>query len=149
MNYQLKRTTAHDNDFKGLIKLLDAELVERNGDIQDLYKVHNKTDFIKNVVVAYANSAPVGCGSFKTFEGQAEIKRMFVNQSYRGKGIAKSILSELENWAKELKFTHTVLETGHNQIEAIALYKKTGYRLIPNYGPYMNLPDSICMRKTL
>ena len=111
--------------------------------------MHNKTDFIKNVVVAYANSAPVGCGSFKTFEGQAEIKRMFVNQSYRGKGIAKSILSELENWAKELKFTHTVLETGHNQIEAIALYKKTGYRLIPNYGPYMNLPDSICMRKTL
>ena len=146
---QLKRTTAEDADFIYLINLLDTELSERNGAVQELYHEHNKTDFIKNVVIAYEGLMPVGCGSFKSFEGSAEIKRMFVLPSHRGKGLAAAMLSELENWARELKFNHSVLETGHNQIEAIALYKKAGYREIPNYGPYANLPDSICMKKRL
>ena len=42
-----------------------------------------------------------------------------------------------------------LLETGEPLTAAMALYRKTGYEVIPNYGPYKDLPDSVCMRKEL
>ena len=42
-----------------------------------------------------------------------------------------------------------VLETGETLAAAMALYRKLGYRVIPNYGPYRGMDDSICMQKDL
>jgi putative acetyltransferase len=67
----------------------------------------------------------------------------------RGKGIAAQILNELEKWAKELNYKKCVLETGHKQPEAIALYKKNGYKQIPNYGQYIGIENSVCFEKLL
>lgn len=78
-----------------------------------------------------------------------EVKRMFVLTEYRGQSCARIILSELEAWAKELEYSKCILETGVNQPEAIALYKKCGYRIIPNYHPYVAAEKSICFEKKL
>jgi GNAT superfamily N-acetyltransferase len=59
------------------------------------------------------------------------------------------ILGELENWALEMGYRQAVLETGNKQVEAIAMYEKLGYSVIPNYPPYENMTTSICMQKTL
>ena len=67
----------------------------------------------------------------------------------RGKGIAPRILSELERWASELGATSCCLETGMKQPEAIALYTKSGYEHIPNYGQYAGVENSVCFRKIL
>jgi len=72
---------------------------------------------------------------------------MFTSSDYRGKGIAGLILIELENWAKEMGFENCILETGKRQIEAIRLYKKSGYEVITNYGQYAGMEDSICFMK--
>jgi GNAT superfamily N-acetyltransferase len=75
---------------------------------------------------------------------------MFVSEDERGKGMGVLIMRELETWADELGFENTVLETGYAQPEAIHLYKKQGYTVIPNYGPYIgNEEFSICMKKSL
>lgn len=74
---------------------------------------------------------------------------MFVREERRGKGIAKSILSDLERWASELNFSGCVLETGLKQPEAIALYQKSGYETIPNYGQYVSVTNSVCMKKLI
>lgn len=50
---------------------------------------------------------------------------------------------------KELNFTECVLETGVKQPDAIALYRKSGYGIIPNYGQYLNIENSVCMRKSI
>ena len=71
---------------------------------------------------------------------------MFVKLEYRGIGIAKNILSGLETWAEELVFTECILKTGYNQPETIGLYKKCGYELIPNYGQYEGVENSVCMK---
>jgi len=55
----------------------------------------------------------------------------------------------LESWASELNFKYCVLETGKRQPEAIALYKKNGYQIIPNYGQYHGIENSICFQKTV
>jgi len=146
----LKRTNSLDADFKALIKLLDQNLVEINGPIQAAYNQHNLIDFIETVVVAYDDDLPMGCGCFKKFDDQTiEIKRMYTRPIARGKGIASAILSELEAWALETGYTGAVLETGRKHHEAISLYHKSGYADTEKYGPYIDLPESVCMRKSL
>lgn len=78
-----------------------------------------------------------------------EVKRMFTLPEYRGNGFAVIILEELEKWAKESEYEKTVLETGKLQLEAVALYKKCGYEIIPNYGQYIGVENSICFEKSL
>ena len=150
-NILLKRTNSIDPDFRLLITLLDKELDERYGELmQSTYDQHNYIIDIDTVVVAYSDDIPAGCACFKKYDDTSvEIKRMFVKTTERGKGIAYKILSELEFWAKENGFTHTILETGDKQHEAIALYQKLGYAITANYGQYEDLATSICMRKEL
>lgn len=144
------RTDSENEDFRALVRLLDADLAIRDGADHSFYAQFNKIDAIKNVVVFFENEFPVGCGAFKKYDDEAvEIKRMFVRAEYRGKGIAGKILTELENWASESGFKSAVLETGKKQPEAIRLYEKSGYALIPNYGQYAKIKTSVCMRKSL
>ena len=148
--YTFKRTDSSDNDFKKLVSLLDEELAKRDGEEHAFYDQFNKIESIKNVIVAYADQEPVAVGAFKKFSPIAvEIKRMFVTPDFRGKGIAFQILHQLEEWAAELGYSDCVLETGKKQPEAIALYKKSGYTVIPNYGQYKNVSNSVCMQKTI
>ena len=74
---------------------------------------------------------------------------MYTLPEHRGKGIAMRILSELERWAAEASYEKCILETGKRQPEAIALYKKSGYSLIPNFGQYENIENSLCFEKPL
>jgi putative acetyltransferase len=146
----IKRTTSSDNDFQKLVVKLDKDLAIRDGDEHAFYAQFNKTVSIKNVVVAYVKDEAVGCGAFKEYDADAiEIKRMYVEPTFRGKGIAQQILAELEIWAKENNYTGCMLETGKKQPEAIALYIKAGYIIIPNYGQYQNIENSVCMKKEI
>ena len=146
----IKRTSSDDSDFLNLVVLLDKELKKRDGDDHTFFAQFNKLDKIKNVVVNYEEDIPVGCGAFKEYDKKtAEIKRMFVKPQFRKKGIAVKILNELESWAKELNFSECILETGKKQPEAIRLYQKSGYTLIPNYGQYVTVENSVCMKKSI
>jgi putative acetyltransferase len=150
MTTTLKRTTSESSDFQNLVRLLDADLKLRDGEDHAFYSQFNKIDKIKNAVVCYADDLPVGCGAFKEYDTiTVEIKRMFVEPGFRGKGIAGSILKELELWAAEINYSTAVLETGKRQPEAIALYQKAGYTIIPNFGQYENIENSVCMKKEI
>lgn len=144
------RTSSDNHDFIELVKLLDAELEKVDGEDHSFYAQFNKIDKIKYVVLAYENNIPSGCGAIKEFSpNTVEIKRMYVSPERRKKGIATNILSELENWASELSYTRCILETGKRQPEAIGLYKLNGYKLIPNYGQYAGVENSLCFEKKI
>jgi len=146
----LIRTDAGNRDLLSLVALLDEELKLRDGEDHYFFAQFNKLAGIIGAVVAYVDDEPVGCGAFKRFsDTEAEIKRMFVRPESRGRRIAANILAELESWAQENQFTACVLETGFKQPEAIALYKRSGYTVIPNYGQYSDVAASVCMRKEL
>ena len=144
----LIRTTSDHPDFQELVRHLDAELRVRDGDEAAFYLQFNKIGTIKHAVVAYMDDVPVGCGALRAYEADTvEVKRMFVPLERRGQGIASQILTDLEAWAAELGFHKCILETGHKQPEAVALYTKSGYRLIPNYGQYQSVENSVCFEK--
>ncbi|MEZ7504348.1 GNAT family N-acetyltransferase [Flavobacterium sp. Arc2] len=147
---QIIRTTPDNPDFIKLIALLDKDIQLRDGEDHSFYDQFNKTDSIKNAVVAYEDDKALGCGAFKVYEGStAEVKRMFVIPESRGKNIASKVLAELESWAKELSFSSCILETGKKYPEAIALYKKNGYSITTNYGQYKDIDDSVCFSKSI
>ena len=146
----LVRTNSDNLDFRELVALLDQDLQIRDGVEHSFYAQFNKINKIRHVLVAYEDGKAVGCGAIKEYaEGVAEIKRMFVRHERRGRGVAKSILSELEAWANELNFSECILETGLKQPEAIGLYQKSGYETISNYGQYSGVENSVCMKKSL
>lgn len=147
---KLIRTNSENPDFIDLVKLLDKELQIRDGDEHSFYAQYNKIDKLKNVVVAFYNDAAVGCGAIKEYDNSTmEVKRMFVKEEYRSKGFATKILIDLESWTKELGYKKCILETGLKQPEAIHLYKKNNYTVIPNYGQYAGVDNSVCMEKVL
>ena len=145
----LRTSPAHEG-YKDLVKHLDTELAITDGEDHAFYDQFNKSDTIKHVVVIYENDQPIGCGAIKEFEpGVMEIKRMFVIKENRGKGYASRMLKELETWASEFGYEKCILETGINQPEAIALYKKNGYHFISNYGQYAGVEKSFCFEKCI
>ena len=144
------RTDSDNSDFIALTRLLDDELHGEYGAQMAFYGQFNKIDKIKHVLVAYINDAPVGCGAIKRYEDDtAEVKRMFVKTSFRGQQIAMKILEQLELWANESGYCYSILETGQRQQRAIALYRKNGYEVIPNYRQYNGVDSSVCLKKKL
>lgn len=148
--HSLLRTTSSNPDFQQLVIELDKDLAIRNGDSNAFFAQYNKIDLIQQVVVAYEDKTPVGCGAMKEYDAiSMEIKRMFVPVEKRGKGIAGSVLQELLQWAGELGYKKCILETGIQMPEAIALYRKNGFNTIPNYGQYAAVESSVCFEKKI
>jgi putative acetyltransferase len=150
MEIQIKRTNSENRDFINLVKELDAYLKITDRDEHDFYNQFNHIDVLKNIVVIYFNQIAVGCGAIKKFDNNTvEVKRMFVCQEKRGLGVAQEMLQELESWAQELGYQECILETGIRQVEAVRFYKKCNYKIIPNYGQYKKMENSICFKKRL
>ncbi|MEO6686113.1 MAG: GNAT family N-acetyltransferase [Dyadobacter sp.] len=146
----LLRTNSDNIDFQKLTGELDIELCKIYNTNPEDYEEYNRITGLPTVVLAYENEEPVGCGCFKIFNDKTvEIKRMFIKENQRGKGIASSLLAELETWAKELGYEEAVLETGKGQPNAIKLYQKHGYQIIENYNQYDDLEISVCLKKLL
>lgn len=138
-------------DFIELCHELDDFLNELVGGEENRaeYIPYNQLDDIHNVIVAY-DDIPVGSASFKKYDDEcAEVKRVFVKEEYRNKGIANELMELLENAAREQGYRYLILESGKPLVAAMALYRKIGYKVISNYGQYRDMPDSICMKKEL
>lgn len=111
------------------------------------YISYNQLDDIQSVIIAY-DDIPVGSVSLKKYDHEcAEVKRVFVKEEYRYKGIANKLMELLENAAREQGYRYLILESGEPLVAARALYRKIGYKVIQNYGQYKDMPDFICMKK--
>ncbi len=102
-------------------------------------------------LIVYREGAPVGCGALRLIDAEtAELKRMYVSPSVRGIGLGRRLVTALEVEARALGVQRLVLETGVQQIAALALYRATGFRPIPLYGEYcLSRETSVCLGKEL
>jgi GNAT superfamily N-acetyltransferase len=110
-------------------------------------------------VVGYLGAVAIACGGWRAREaspddpalraGDAEIKRMFVADRYRGRGYARAVLADLERAAAAAGRRRAVLETGDRQPEAVALYLSVGYTPIATFGRYRRELGSRCFAKEL
>ena len=85
-------------------------------------------------VVAYLDRRAVGCGGLQRLDADtAEIRRLFLDESARGRGIGRRLLAELESRARRLGYERVRLTTGDGQAEALRLFQTAGYREIPPF----------------
>lgn len=145
-------TNGENPDFIELCHDLDNFLNELVGGEKNRaeYIPYNKLDDIHDVIVAYDEDIPVGSAGFKKYDDEcAEVKRVFIKREYRGKGISKKLMELLEERARNKGYKYLILESGELLVAAMSLYRKIGYKVIPNYGQYKDMPDSVCMKKEL
>lgn len=150
MNIKIRRTDSDNTDFQKLVCDLEIYLTGLDEEAHNECKEYNRLETINHVIIVYDNKEIVGCGAIREYDKDTiEIKRMFVPEKFRKKGVATRILLELENWAKEQGYIKSILETGTMMSDAITFYEKNNYIQIPNYGQYSSKPKSICFSKAL
>jgi putative acetyltransferase len=139
---------ARPGDDAGLTTLLESalkELFTRYPDSPSHF-LDPATEFL----VAIDEGDAVGCiGLMPIVAGVGEIKRMFVRQDQRGRGIARLLVLDLEHRARLQGAELLRLATGARQPEAIALYESVGYQPAERYGQYVTDHLSRCYTKNL
>lgn len=152
---QIQRTGYLAPDAQLLIKAAMADLAERYGDGEGDATPVEAAEFEPPhgaFFVAYLGARPVACGGWRSHgeDGAvAEIKRMYTAPVARRRGLARAVLTRVEESAREHGRRRIVLETGDRQPEAIKLYESAGYRRIPNFGYYRDHPGCISLGREL
>jgi ribosomal protein S18 acetylase RimI-like enzyme len=101
-------------------------------------------------LVGLLDGDPVAIGGWRHVQpGLAEIKRMYVAERARGRGLARRMLAELESTLAGRGYEQVILMTATAQPEAIALYESSGYQSGEPYGRYANAPDALFYRKRI
>jgi putative acetyltransferase len=137
------------HDDPGLGLLLDLALKELFVRYPDSSSTHDLDPATSFLVAVSANDV-VGCiGLMPAIEGVGEIKRMFVRSDQRGRGLARLLVSTLEQHAAARGDLTLRLATGQRQPEALALYESLGYMLTSPYGKYRHDPIALCYTKPL
>jgi GNAT superfamily N-acetyltransferase len=136
-----------------LVRALFDELLERYG-VPDADPDNLTAEDLASptgaFIVAWFGDVAVGCGGIRRYDdGIGELKRMYVTPPFRGRGVSRRVLTELEVRARSLQYRRLVLETGVRQPEAMRLYETAGYTAIEPYGFYRTSPLSRCYAKTL
>lgn len=147
----LELVSGSDLRLHDLVEELDCELRLRYPG-EPIFGIDFNDPAVESItfVIALWNGEPVGCGATRPLEpGVTELKRFYVKDEYRGRGIASAMLEKLEQQAREDGYQIVRLQTGINQPEAIALYEKYGYERIHTYGEYTQTEVSVCYEKPL
>jgi len=145
----IKITTLNDEKAAGILEELSENLYLRFG--SDGKKSftdweYNNSKYV--FVVAELNNEVVGCGAIRPIsETVGEVKRMYAKLPR--KKIGETILRCLENHAASIGYTELILETRIKNLEATSFYTKNEYKIIPNYGKYIDRPEAICFGKFL
>ena len=123
------------------------------GEIQDLLTSALAVDSstIVATVLVVVGDAPVAHAGLRAHGdgGSLEVKKVVVNPAYRGRGISRSLMFELERIARARNAPSLLLQTGDLQPAAISLYESLGYQLIPSYPPFHLLANARCYEKVL
>ena len=148
---EIRETTILSDDAQTLITLLDRELLGEYAP-EHMHTVKFESFHRDGGVfaVAYDAETPIACGALRPItETEVELKRMYVVDSHRGRGVSRQVLMFLETKARQLGFRKLMLETGDQQEAALGLYTKAGYEHIDAFGEYVNSPRSVCFAKDL
>lgn len=98
-------------------------------------------------LLALCDGQPLACVSLKTHEGRTgEVKRLWVAPTARGQGLARRMMAAIETEARNLGLTRLILDTNSALVEAITLYRATGWR---DTAPYTTFPADCWFEKAL
>lgn len=138
-------------DAQSLVEAVQQEYVERYGGPDETPV--DGADFDPPAgafLVGRVDGTLVACGGIRRVDDDtAEIKRMYVTSAARRQGVARAMLTRLEQAARDAGYRRLVLESGNAQPEALALYRSSGYTPVAPYGFYRCHPEANSLGRML
>jgi putative acetyltransferase len=89
--------------------------------------------------LARLDGAAIGCGGVALFADFAEVKRMYVRDVARGRGVGQALLTRIEAEARKAGLSILRLETGDRQVVALRLYARAGFQPCAAFGAYATM----------
>ncbi|WFE29817.1 GNAT family N-acetyltransferase [Solwaraspora sp. WMMD791] len=146
----IERRPSIDPEVAALVATQQRELAEAADAGRPVVAIGRPGHDDARYLVCVVDGRAVACGAVRSVDGQtAEITRMYVRPAYRGRGIARHLLTALEESAYALGHTVFRLETGSNLTVALRLYASAGYAQIPACGDDPAGPYRVCFEKRL
>jgi putative acetyltransferase len=90
--------------------------------------------------VARFDGVAVGCGGVALFADFAEVKRMYVRMTARGRGVSQAVLARIEDEVRAAGLATLRLETGDRQVAAMRMYERAGFARCAAFGDYAAMP---------
>lgn len=141
--------TEMDRETYGIYEADFAVMDEARLEMVSAALATNQADLV-DVVIATEDGVDLGHAALRALaEGGFEVKKVFVRPEARGRGVSRMLMSAIEAIARDKGETRILLQTGPKQLEAIALYRSSGYEHIGEFGPYIGLGDMVYMAKAL
>ncbi len=146
-------------DDPDVLRLVDAmlrEMAERYDD-EDPGTIARTDPAARWLAVRDDDGTVIGCGAVQPLRkskpdaapDHGEIKRVYLVPTARGRGLSRPLMDALISLARDNGYAYLQLETGTAQPEAVALYERSGWHRVPNYGQYVDDPRSICFGMSL
>ena len=134
MSWHMER---HSQDRELISKYFDAHEFER--ELDSLPGIYGEPE--GGLLLAYCDEVAAGCVAFKRLdERRCEMKRMFVDSKFQGKGVGKALGAEIVEKAGKAGYSTMLLDTSINQTEAMALYRSMGFT---DADPYYDVPKEL------
>lgn len=129
-----------DTRVLGLFSEHDDFMMDFLGNDKNCYTRYSAAENIENVWVAFEDNAPIGCVAYrKRTDNMGEVKRLFIRSGCRGKGLSKSLLSEVKNYAKAQGCSKLFLDTRLTLEPAVSLYRSFGFKMTFRQGLYIQM----------
>ena len=122
----------------------DDFMIEFLGEDSHYYTRYTENENIENVWVAFVDNIPAGCIAYrKKADGVGEVKRLFLRKEYRGRGLSKELLKQVENHAGKQCCTTLFLDTRITLEPAVSLYRSYGFEIIFRQGLYVQMEKKL------
>jgi putative acetyltransferase len=129
--------TRHQEDLELINEYFDQKDFEE--ELESLPGKYSRPE--GRLLLALLDNEPAGCVALRKIDDQTgEMKRMFVDTKFHGKGIGRALSEKLINEARLIGYQTIRLDTSFRQIEALQLYKSMGFKVTK---PYYELPKKL------
>ena len=133
-----------DNNAINLFSLHDDYMIDFLGDDKWFYTRYNEKENLENIWLIYYDDFPIGCIAYrKKGEGVGEVKRLYIVNEHRGKGISKKLLKTVECYAKEDGCNTLFLDTRITLEPAVSIYRSFGFDIVFQQGLYIQMEKRI------
>lgn len=133
-----------DKSVLSLFSEHDDYMIDFLGDDKWCYTRYSENENIENVWVVYSDNFPIGCIAYrKKADGVGEVKRLYIRNEYRGKGISKALLKTVECYAKKQGCNTLFLDTRITLEPAVSIYHSFGFNIVFQQGLYIQMEKKI------
>ncbi len=141
---KIRELQASDPTVLQLFSEHDDFMIEFLGEDSHYYTRYTEQENIEKVWVVYEDNLPAGCVAYrKKADGIGEVKRLFLREEYRGRGISKALLKTMELYATQQGCSSLFLDTRITLEPAVSLYRAIGFDIIFQQGLYVQMEKKL------